>query len=61
MVPLTIIEPDGYEEEADIVAGVTGYDVTQDGTEVGDSKTKYPVVKTVHGWGLLLKPDSKFR
>ena len=59
VVPLTIIEPDGYEEEADIVAGVTGFDVTEDGAEVGE--LKYPVVKTVHGWGLLLKPDSKFR
>ena len=48
-------------DEADLVAGVTGYKVEKDGVTEEASKTIYPVVQSVHGWGLLLKPDSVFR
>ena len=52
VVPLTI-NIDGDKQEADLVAGVTGYNV---GANVKDPKSRksYPVVKTVHGWGLFL-------
>merc|ERR1712227_663276 len=59
-VPLSIT--DGIStDEADLVAGVTGYKVEKDGVTEEASKTIYPVVQSVHGWGLLLKPDSVFR
>ena len=60
VVPLTIT--DGcITDEADLVAGVTGYKVEKDAVTDEASKTIYPVVQSVHGWGLLLKPDSPFR
>jgi len=52
-VPLTIND-NGHETKADLVAGVTGYKVTKDAVTVPGTKTSYPVVQTVHGWGLFL-------
>ena len=59
VVPLTLT--DGYtEEQAALVAGVTGYNITQAAfTEQGTNKT-YPSIQTVHGWGLLVNRNSKF-
>jgi len=58
VVPLTIAHP-RITEEADLVGGVTGYKVEEDAVIV--NTTKFPMVQTVHGWGLFLKPDSVFR
>jgi len=52
-VPLTIND-NGHETKADLVAGVTGYKVTKDAVTVPGTKTSYPVVQSVHGWGLFL-------
>ena len=59
VVPLTLT--DGItEEQAALVAGVTGYNITQEAfTDLGSNKT-YPSVQTVHGWGLLVDRYSKF-
>jgi len=59
-VPLSITDGTNTDE-ADLVAGVTGYKVEKDAVTEETSKTIYPVVQSVHGWGLLLKPDSVFR
>ena len=59
VVPLTLIDGvSGREEVSALVAGVTGYNITQ--AAVTDPKTNktYPSVQTVHGWGLLLEKDS---
>lgn len=45
------------EEEAALVAGVTGYKVEQGAYP----NTSVPVVTAVQGWGLLMSPDSIFR
>jgi len=61
VVPLTLIDGvSGREEVSALVAGVTGYNITQ--AAVTDPKTNktYPSVQTVHGWGLLLEKDSRF-
>ena len=60
VVPLTISDGN-ITDEADLVAGVTGYKVEKDAVIDEESKTIYPMVQSVHGWGLLLKPDSAFR
>ena len=60
VVPLTISDGNNTDE-ADLVAGVTGYKVEKDAVIDEESKTIYPMVQSVHGWGLLLKPDSAFR
>jgi len=66
VVPLTIARP-RITEEADLVGGVTGYKVEEDAVIMNTTKfkfktkTKFPMVQTVHGWGLFLKPDSVFR
>ena len=55
-VPLTIND-NGNEETGYLVAGVTGYKVTtEDAAADPETKTSYPVVQSVHGWGLLLDP-----
>ena len=60
VVPLTIT--DGFNtEEADLAAGVTGYKVEEDAVMDEETKTTYPMVQSVHGWGLFLKPNSAFR
>ena len=59
-VPLTIKDyTTGHEEQTDLVAGVTGFKVERNAQSVpgyGD----YHVAQTVHGWGLLVKPDSRY-
>ena len=52
-VPLVIVD-NGHEQKAELVAGVTGYNVAKDAVTDPESKTTYPVVQTVHGWGLFL-------
>ena len=47
------------EEEAALVAGVTGYKVEQRVDPV--SNTTIPVVSAVQGWGMLMSPDAIFR
>ena len=56
VVPLTICSPGCViEEQSALVAGVTGYIVTDPLTD-----TSYPSVQPAHGWGLLMKEDSVF-
>ena len=57
IVPLTITDG-GTEEQSALVAGVTGYIITEE--EISDSKLTYPSVQSVLGWGLLLDQNSKF-
>ena len=52
VVPLTI---DGVKQKYDLAAGVTGYNITEDGVTDTKSKRSYPVVQSVHGWGLFHK------
>ena len=60
VVPLTIT--DGRrEEQSALVAGVTGYTITEEEITDPDSKVTYPSVQSALGWGLLLEPDSKFK
>ena len=60
VVPLTIT--DGcYEEQSALLAGVTGYTITEEEITDPDSKVTFPSVQSVLGWGLLLEPDSKFK
>merc|ERR1711874_515966 len=60
VVPLTIT--DGfYEEQSALVAGVTGYTITEEEITDPDSKVSFPSVQSVLGWGLLLEPDSRFK
>jgi len=58
VVPLTIVDlsNESRKDEAAIVAGLTGYKI-KEATE----DQKYPIVENVHGWGLLLRPDSPFK
>ena len=56
VVPLTLIDHNGDEEEAALVAGVTGFAIT----EVTDANVTFPAVQSVLGWGLLMDPNSKF-
>ena len=48
------------EEEAALVAGVTGYKVEEEVTDP-ESNTSFPVIQAVQGWGMLMSPDSFFR
>jgi len=53
-VPMTIT--DGHnEEQAAVVAGMIGYKL-----HIGD-QTRVPTVEPLHGWSLLLEPNSIFR
>ena len=59
VVPLTIT--DGCtEEQTALVAGVTGYTLTEEEITDPNSKVTYPSVQSVLGWGLLMDPDSTF-
>ena len=59
VVPLTLTDGD-KEEEAALVAGVTGFNISQEAvTDPATNKT-YPSVQTVHGWGLLVDRFSSF-
>jgi len=58
-VPLTITN--GIrEEEAALVAGVTGYQVEEQVTDP-ETNTSFPIIKAVQGWGMLMRPDAAFR
>ena len=57
VVPLTIT--DGCNEEVSaLVAGVTGYNLTE--ITDPDSQVTFPAVQSVLGWGLLMDPNSIF-
>jgi len=60
VVPLTITDG-GTEEQSALVAGVTGYTITEEEITDPDSKVTFPSVQSALGWGLLLEPDSKFK
>merc|ERR1711874_188270 len=60
VVPLTITDGE-TEEESALVAGVTGYTITEEEITDPDSKVTFPSVQSVLGWGLLLEPDSRFK
>ena len=51
VVPFTIDEDPNF----DLAAGVTGYNITEDGVTDPKSKRSYPVVQSVQGWGLFHK------
>ena len=57
VVPLTITDG-GTEEQSALVAGVTGYTVTEEELTDPDSKVSFPSVQSVLGWGLLLEQNS---
>ena len=57
VVPITITNV-VTKEEAALVAGVTGYAITEG--EVTDGNVAFPAVQSVLGWGLLMDPNSKF-
>ena len=56
VVPLTLATPDGYEEEAALAAGFTGYKVRPD--EVTENGVTFPSVQAATGWALLMDPNS---
>ena len=60
VVPLTITDG-GTEEQSALVAGVTGYTITEEEITDPDSKVTYPSVQSILGWGLLLEPNSIFK
>ena len=60
VVPLTITDGE-TEEQSALVAGVTGYTITEEEITDPDSKVTYPSVQSILGWGLLLEPNSKFK
>ena len=55
VVPLTLVS-DGYEEEAALAAGFTGYKVRPE--EVTENGVTFPSVQAVTGWALLMDPNS---
>ena len=57
VVPLTLTDG-AREEQSALVAGVTGYTVTEGELTIGN--VTYPAVQSVLGWGLLMDPDSTF-
>ena len=57
VVPITLTN-DVIEEQAALVAGVTGYKITED--EVVEGNVTFPSVQSVLGWGLLMDPNSAF-
>ena len=59
VVPLTITDG-AIEEQSALVAGVTGYTVTEWEVTEPFTFTRYPSVQPAHGWGLLMKADSVF-
>ena len=61
VVPLTILAGGGAPVQSVMVAGVTGYTITEEEITDPDSKVTYPSVQSALGWGLLLEPDSKFK
>ena len=56
VVPLTLATPGGYEEEAALAAGFTGYKVRPE--EVTENGVTFPSVQAVTGWALLMDPNS---
>ena len=59
-VPLTITD-DEKEEEAALVAGITGYKVEEGEVTDPETNNSFPIVKAVQGWGMLMRPDAAFR
>ena len=58
VVPITLMDGLTMEkEEAALVAGVTGFTITEG--EVTDGNVAFPTVQSVLGWGLLMDPNSK--
>ena len=57
VVPLKM-NIDGYEQEGDLVAGVTGYNIGHNVTDP-ESRRSYPVVKTAHGWGVFMNKEQE--
>ena len=55
VVPLTLAAP-GYEKEAALAAGFTGYKVRPE--EVTENGVTFPSVQAATGWALLMDPNS---
>ena len=49
------------EEEAALVAGITGYKVEEGEVTDPETNNSFPIVKAVQGWGMLMRPDAAFR
>ena len=49
------------DEEAALVAGVTGYKVEEEQVTNPGTNTSFPIIKAVQGWGMLMRPDAAYR
>ena len=49
------------EEEAALVAGITGYKVEEGEVTDPGTNNSFPIVKAVQGWGMLMRPDAAYR
>ena len=49
------------DEEAALVAGITGYKVEEGEVTDAEANNSFPIAKAVQGWGLLMRPDAAFR
>ena len=59
LVPLTLTDGN-TEEQAALVAGVTGYNITEDAVTDQLTNTTFPSIQTVHGWALLVDQNTNF-
>ena len=59
LVPLTLTDGN-TEEQAALVAGVTGYNITEDAVIDQLTNTTFPSIQTVHGWALLVDQNTNF-
>ena len=58
VVPLTLTDG-AINEQAALVAGVTGYKISEG--EVTEGGVTYPSVQSSLGWALLMDPNSVFK
>ena len=49
------------DEEAALVAGVTGYQVEEEQVTGPETNTSFPIIKAVQGWGMFMRPDAPYR
>merc|ERR1712087_321518 len=59
LVPLTLTDGN-TEEQAALVAGVTGYNITENAVTDQLTNTTFPSIQTVHGWALLVDQNTNF-
>ena len=49
------------DEEAALVAGVTGYKLEEEKVTDPGTNTSFPIIKAVQGWGMLMRPGAAYR